>query len=206
MEFFDKYGYTGGLIFPTTALMTDLIQRGRDKTLRDADYSVLLGAMKGLYHPEDYEKSFQKVAASLATLEKAIPVFQEYETKWGFKRFPTYTVQLTFYGTGGSYDPESGSIILWTDRSGTVPVDPAAIILHEATHIGIEDLIQKYSLDQRVKERIVDKFALNHFLSLVPNYQVQPSDFTDTSIDRYLNSTDAWDNLPERLKDFSASR
>ena len=88
MEFFDKYGYTKGLIFPTTALMTDLIQRGRDKTLRDADYSALLGAMNGLYHPEDYEKSFQKVVASLATLEKAIPVFQEYKIQVGIQEVP----------------------------------------------------------------------------------------------------------------------
>ena len=206
MEFFDRYGYTSGLVFPSTESMPELIQKGRDKTLRDADYAALLGAMKGLYHAEDYEKSFQEVVASFATLEKAMPVFKEYESKWGFKTFPAYTVQLTHYGTGGSYDPETGSIILWAENSGTLPVDISGIILHEATHIGIEHLIQKYSLDQRVKERIVDKFVLTHLLSLVPTYQAQPSDFADPSIDRYLDSKDAWDNLPERLKDFSVHR
>lgn len=206
MEFFDKYGYTSGLVFPSTPLMTELIQKGRDKTLRDADYAALLAAMKTVYCAEDYEGSFQKVVASFAALEKGIPVFQKYESKWQFKTFPTYTVQLTHFGTGGSYDPENGAVILWTEKSGTLPVDILGVILHEATHIGIEDLVQKYSLDQPVKERIVDKFVLTHFLSLDPDYQVQPGDLTDASIDRYLDSNDAWDKLPERLTDFTASR
>ena len=193
-----------GLIFPSTELMPELIQRGRDKTLRDADYAALLGAMNGLYHAEDYEKSFQKVVASFATLEKAMPVFKEYQSKWGFKTFPAYTVQLTHYGTGGSYDPESGSIILWTEESGTSPwTSPGSFFMRQRTSAS-RTSFRSTLWTSESKREIVDKFVLTHLLSLVPTYQVQPSDFTDLSIDRYLDSKDAWDNLPERLKDFSA--
>ena len=158
-----------------------------------------------LYNPNDYEKGYQAVIASFKTVEQALPTFQKYNVKWGFKMFPTYTVLLTFYGTGGSYNYGNGTIILQTDVSGAFSrgSDPSGTIIHETVHIGIEEnIIQKYSIDQRVKERIVDKFVYDHFLPLVPGYRMQS--VGDPSIDKCLTGEDTWNYLPARINECKA--
>jgi hypothetical protein len=70
-------------------------------------------------------------------------------------------------------------------------------------HIGIEEcIIQKYGLRHWTKERIVDRFVYDHFLSILPGYPMQSKG--DTSIDPYLSGEGAWDDLPSRIEEFKA--
>ena len=98
---------------------------------------------------------------------KAFPVFEKYKELWNFYIPENYTVTLTLYGMGGSYEYRKGNgkVILFTKEDGTFGREsPLATIIHEMVHIGIEqNIILKYDLPQPVKERIVDKFMEFHF-------------------------------------------
>jgi hypothetical protein len=156
--------------------------------------------MNNVYRADDYDKGYQKVSASLATVEQVLPTFEKFNRAWGFKMFPTFTVLLTLYGPGGSYDHQTGVILMRTDKAGSFATgpNPADNIIHESVHMGIEFLIEQYSIEHWVKERIVDRFVYDYFHPLLPWYQLQPQG--DKLIDEYLDRPDAWDNLPEILE------
>lgn len=72
-------------------------------------------------------------------------------------------IQLTCYGMGGSYWLPKKIILMATKRS------PLATIVHELIHLTMEGWIQKNSVDQPQKERIVDLFMSNYFSDLFPD-------------------------------------
>ncbi len=206
IDWFDQYGYKP--VFPSDPAIQPIIQKARDKRLENRDLENLSRIFTdGIYNHGDYEKGYVAVVASFRTVEKALPSFQPYSDKWGFKIFSNYKVRLTLYGMGGSYNYRDGEIILLTNRDGKFQrgFNPSETIIHEAVHIGVEEaIIQRYSIDQPVKERIVDKFVLDHFLALVPGYV--PQSVGDPSIDKYLTGADAWDDLPARIEKFKANK
>jgi hypothetical protein len=206
IDYFDRYRYT--IVFPNDPAMAALVQKAREKKLTNQDYSDFLKLFtEKIYNPNDYDKGYQKTVDSFKIVEQALPTFQKYGDKWGFKMFPKYTVRMTLYGTGGSYDSRNGRITFFVDAQGNFKTNsssapPAGTIIHEAVHIGIEDcIVQKYSVSQNIKERIVDKFVYDHFLSLVPAYRLQS--VGDPSIDKYLSGEGVWDNLPARVKEYT---
>ncbi len=77
----------------------------------------------------------------------------------------SYTVLLTRYGTGGSYNSDLGTIDLrFTERN----IDSIfGTILHEIIHIAVEPFIKKYNIDHWKKERLVDLVGLKYF----PNFR-----------------------------------
>ncbi len=206
IDWFDQYGYKPA--FPSDPAIQSIVQKAREKKLGYQDFEDLSRIFtEGIYNLGDYEKGYQAAVASFNTVEKALPTFQKYNAKWGFKIFPTYKVRLTMYGMGGSYNHQKGEILLLTNKNGNFQrgFDPSETIIHEAVHIGIEEvIIQKYSIDQRVKERIVDRFLQDHFLALVPGYV--PQSIGDPSIDKYLTGENAWDDLPARIKEYKTNR
>lgn len=72
-----------------------------------------------------------------------------------------YTVVLTRYGTGGSYFPEEGKIIVNCCRARKS--DPVGAVFHEMVHMGIEHLIQENSISHWRKERLVDLLCAKYF-------------------------------------------
>jgi len=106
---------------------------------------------------------------------------------WDFKEFTTYDVNLTLYGPGGSYQPEEGSILIYTTIDGEFKGydNPANIVIHEIVHIGIEEsIITKYNVPHAFKERIVDSYVSMNYGPYLPNYRIQ--EMGDTRIDKYL--------------------
>jgi hypothetical protein len=205
ISFFDENGYTP--VFPSFPEMTTFLQKAREGQLEDAEHENLLNLMEKTFDAADYAQSYRKVSDSLPIIEKVLPTFEKYNSEWGFKVFPTYTVLLTFYGVGGSYNPELGRVILYTTREGKFyrRDNPTDTIIHEMVHIGIEEcVVQAYSLEHWVKERIVDRFCHDHFLMLVPDFKMQPLE--DNSVDQYLNGEGAWDNLPTRIKELKSKK
>jgi hypothetical protein len=75
-------------------------------------------------------------------------------------------IQLTRYGMGGTYWLPKKIILLATKFY------PITTIVHELIHLAIEDWIQKYTVGQAQKERIVDLFMSYYFGDLFPDRQI----------------------------------
>ena len=72
-----------------------------------------------------------------------------------------YTVILTKYGTGGSFDPKNNKIVL--NIKGRTAQSIFGTLLHEITHISIHQYIVKYEISHWYKERLVDLIGLEYF-------------------------------------------
>lgn len=114
---------------------------------------------------------------------------------------PTYRVLLTLYGPGGSYDPEIGQILLYTTPQGSFKQykNPANTIIHEITHIGMEQsIVQAFQLSHPMKERVVDQFVQLNFGKKLPQYRIQ--NMGETRIDAYLKNKKSLRNLDQHLQ------
>ena len=160
--------------------------------------------IKDLFNASDYQLSFPAVRSAVVIADKQIDSLKRYQTAWGFFIPARYTVQLTLYGPGGSYDPSTGRIIYLVYKDGRLASPPLGTILHESVHIGIEEkIVQKYNLSQFEKERIVDQFVKKQFISVVPDFQMQP--FNIPAIDKMFENSDVLDKLPQRVEEMLAS-
>ncbi|MEM9024167.1 MAG: hypothetical protein AAGB22_10520, partial [Bacteroidota bacterium] len=131
----------------------------------------------------------EKIRQQLALLDTMIHQLNPTSYPWTFTTFDTYRVTLTLYGPGGSYDPEEGSILIYTTPTGQVKNydDPANTIIHEVVHIGLEQAIMvTLQVPHPLKERIVDTFVSLHFGRYLPEYRIQ--NLGDTRSDPYLKS------------------
>ena len=202
-QFYQTNGYRISL--PNHPVVTNLINKAQSNiAITSSDRSDLQNAMLGIYNSSDYQAGLAKLNEYKTKILSCFPAFLDYAVRWHlrgwtFKIFPTYTVCLTLYGTGGNAYPQTGKIILFTNPSGTFGrgVDPTPTLMHETTHIAIWDEVNtKYNIAHWVSERIVDKFVYYHF------HQVLPADFYlqssgDVSIDPYLAQPDSWERLPD---------
>lgn len=123
-----------------------------------------------------------------------------YSDAWGFRTYEEYTVRLTKYGPGGSYDHKKGHIIIKVNEKGISSYrDVTEMIIHEIIHIGIEEaIVKRYSLSHREKERIVDCFLEFHFYKAFKKY----IKFNEKSmaIDSFLTGEDSWIHLPRQIE------
>jgi len=147
----------------------------------------------------------KKVEQAAHLVDSAISIMDTFKD-WGFKTFNSYTVQLTLYGPGGSYDNTTGQITLFTTQNGKFKgyESPANTLIHEIFHIGIEEaVVEKYNLTHQQKERLVDLFVKIWFGEVLPEYRLQS--FGDSRLDKWFSSRKDFINLPERIKQFSES-
>jgi hypothetical protein len=157
-----------------------------------------------LYNAADYQKAFAEIRSAAVTADKQIDSLRRYETAWDFFIPERYTIQLTVYGPGGSYNPSTGLISILVPKNGRFDRKPLWTILHESVHIGIEKrIIEKYKLQQWVKERIVDQFVKKHFSSVVPDYQMQNINLP--AVDKMFQNSDVLDKLPQRVEEMLAA-
>lgn len=92
----------------------------------------------------------------------------------------TYIIQLTKYGTSGSYKIPN-KVVLSTRCKEPVPV-----LIHEMIHLAIEDSIIKYGIEQFAKERIVDLILAK----IYPDFSKMQNQLTDKEnqkIDKIFN-------------------
>lgn len=196
--YFRERGYSVSL--PRHGFVEELVGRERQGTLREEDYAELVELFKGeIYEAKAYERAYREVGRALSRIETVYGVFLDYDAKWGFKVWDQYEIRLTLYGPGGMFDPERGIIWIMITDAGSFKMnsDPAYVVIHEATHIGVDGLFRRYSLPQPVMERVVDKFVVDHFSEILPKYRMQ--EWADTAIDPYLGHPDSWDRLPEYI-------
>ncbi|MBV6654664.1 MAG: hypothetical protein KI786_12945 [Mameliella sp.] len=202
IQFFETHNYTISL--PQGRLIEDLKAKAKVNALSDEDYELLVAFMETeVYDQSDYEKGFGAVMQNKDLINQMINSFDKLKKQWSYKRFEQYEVNLTLYGPGGSYDPETGSILLYTTKEGGFKqyANPSNTIIHEIIHIGTEESIMgKYQVPHQLKERIIDQLVLLSFKPLLPDYRLQH--FGDARIDPFLKHKKDIAKLDEIVEQF----
>ena len=120
----------------------------------------------------------------------------------GILKSLSYTVKLTKYGPGGSYDPKTGTVTMLTTKGGQFKkLDPVETIVHEVVHMGIEnEIVARYKLSHPEKERLVDLFVQKLYKEEMPNYKLQ--NLGESKIDPFINDLS---KLPEEVAAYKKS-
>ncbi|WP_422859987.1 hypothetical protein ACOKFD_03500 [Flagellimonas sp. S174] len=188
IPFFDENGYKISL--PKGKLIDELVNKSRKGVLNDKDYPLLKSFISdSVYKKTDYISGYKKVKAVENLVHRMLVDINASHFNGNFKKFDEYKIVLTLYGPGGSYDPDTGSILLFTTTEGKFKNydNPANTIIHEIIHIGIEEsLVQQCNIPHALKERIVDQFVSLYFGAVLKDYKIQ--DMGDYRIDSYLKT------------------
>ncbi|UII78478.1 hypothetical protein [Flagellimonas sp. CMM7] len=200
IKFFEGKNYQISL--PQGSLINDLKVKSKLGNLTNEDYERLkVFVQDSVYDEADYQKGYQKIEDELEQINSMINEISQSNFKWNFKEFKTYQVNLTLYGPGGSYNPDEGSVLIFTTTNGRFKNydNPANTIIHEITHIGIEEaIVNKYRVSHALKERIVDTFVFLNFGKYLPEYRIQ--DMGDKRTDQYLKTKEDLKDLDHFVK------
>lgn len=188
ITFLENQGYSINL--PNNPLIDSLVAKSKYGTFGNEDFPTIYTLVEtSVFDENNYEQALQKVENQIEFLTNLI---QEIDAKksqwdWNFQMFDTYQIIFTLYGTGGSYDPDEGTITLLTNQEGDFMNyrQPANTIIHEITHMGMEySIVQKYNLSHDLKERLVDTFVHLMFKEELPEYRIQ--NMGDPKLDEYV--------------------
>ncbi|PKP23731.1 MAG: hypothetical protein CVU06_06775 [Bacteroidetes bacterium HGW-Bacteroidetes-22] len=200
--FFDQHAYK--VAWPNHPIIAELLDDARNQRLNDSSYNTLINVMRqSVYRKEDYAKGYGKVSAILSFLDSALDVMHRLSSKWDYNPRPGYTILLTLYGPGGSYNDETGQITLFTTVYGTFKGynNPENTLIHELFHIMTEQpVVQKYNLTHQQKERLVDLFVKTWFATRLPDYRIQG--FGDSRMDEWFNTREKFTDLPASMHGF----
>ncbi|MEM6343575.1 MAG: hypothetical protein AAF927_06825 [Bacteroidota bacterium] len=189
INFLESQGYQ--IKLPKNEAIDNLIEKSKGGEFGNEDYATIYNLLEGgIYQRENYDKALAKILSQKALIVSAMEKLEEKraEWTWDFKQYESYEIILTLYGTGGSYEPETGNITLLTNAEGAfMKYDkPANTIIHEMVHLGIENsLIQTYKVNHVLKEKIVDTIVYLLFQESLPDYQIQ--NMGPTAIDGQFN-------------------
>lgn len=204
ITFFENQGYTINL--PKHSLIDSLIRKSKNGTFGNEDFASIYTLIETeIFDKEIYESAIQKVTNQTELINDLISVIDasKNEWDWKFNMFDKYRIIFTLYGTGGSYDPDNGTITLLTNKKGDFMnyKNPANTIIHEITHMGMEySIVRKYNVSHGLKERIVDTFVYLMFKEKLPEYKIQ--NMGDNKIDKYLNKKEDINYLNATVSEF----
>jgi len=204
IKFFESQGYRINL--PENDLIQSLKEKSKNGNFGNEDYPQIYNVLEeSVYAKSNYEPALKKVQAQKQLINELVDdLYKSKETwDWRFKPFENYKVVFTLYGTGGSYNPDSGMVTLFTTPEGKFMnyEEPANTIIHEIIHMGIEEsIVQKYNLSHGVKERIVDIIVSILFKDSLPNYKIQ--NMGDAKIDKFLRNKKDLKELDSVIKKF----
>jgi hypothetical protein len=135
-----------------------------DKTkIKEYSKNEILDGVKEEYF-NNSTKIYKKVEQEiLDNWQKVSEKIEKVSTKTNLNFSSELEIQLTCYGIGGSYWLPKKIILLATKFY------PTASIVHELIHLTIEGWIQKYTVGQAQKERIIDLFMSKYFGDLFPD-------------------------------------
>ena len=116
--------------------------------------------------------------------------FEELKKIPSFHLRDAYTVFLTKYGVGGSYDAQSGKVIVNIETRGKEKM--IGTIVHEIIHTGIEHLIVSYDVQHWYKERLVDLIGEKYFPGLKPLQNIkEDTAIVDDAFRKYFPDIEA---------------
>jgi len=205
IDFFEKQGYNISL--PKSKLIDSLIIKSKRGTFGNLDYAAIYELLElDIFRIRDYQLALEKVHQQEQLINRIILQLDSLKNfwNWDFNMYENYAVVLTLYGSGGSYDPATGTVTLFATKDGEFKqyANPANTIIHEIVHIGIEkSIVQQYNLPHLLKERIVDKIVNLLFNDILPEYKIQ--NMGDPFIDNYLKDKNDIKNLNKILEDYS---
>ena len=152
-----------------------------------------------IFNKNDYMEYINNMENLVEIANQQMSIFEDYRQKWGFYIPNSYNIILSLYGTGGQV-LSNDTILIQVPKDGDL-LRILGIILHEITHIGInEAIICKYNISNEMNERIADHFLIYNFKHILPNYYLQ--NIGDASIDVIFNENDVFDYLPIRVGEF----
>lgn len=196
-KFFEENNYQVSL--PKGNLINQLKEGSKTDNLQNDDYEKLVKFIRdSIYNKDDYQEGYDKIKNELHLINKMIQQIDTSQLKWNFRAFETYQVNLTLYGPGGSYNPDEGSVLIYTTSSGQFKNydNPANTIMHEVVHIGIEEsIISNYNVPHSLKERIVDTFVALNFGQYLPQYKIQ--DMGDYRLDEFVKEVSDLNELDQ---------
>lgn len=199
ISFFESQGYE--VMLPSGPVIESLIKKAKNGDFSSDDFSTIYALVENeIYDPEHYHKAIEAVRSQQTLIDGMITYIDSVKRNWDFKfkLFEQYTIQFTLYGTGGSYDPDTGNITILTNQDGQFRrySQPANTIIHEVIHIGVENsIVQKYQLTHVVKEDLIDAMVLLLFSQKLPNYVAQKMGEIDFAT--LLPNKDKLNNLNE---------
>jgi hypothetical protein len=197
IKFFEEHNYQVSL--PEGELIEQLKEKSESANLNSTDYEKLeMFVRDSIYNEKEYQKGHNKIQNELELINNMINQIDVSNFKWDFKEFESYQVNLTLYGPGGSYNPNEGTILIYTTPNGQFKnyENPANTIIHEVVHIGIEEsIISKYNVPHSLKERIVDTFVSLNFGQYLPEYKIQ--DMGDLRLDSFIKKESDLNDLGE---------
>lgn len=100
--------------------------------------------------------------------------FEEMQAIKEIRLSNSYEVSLTRYGSGGSYNADTNSLIV-NIRNSSQRERIAGAIVHEIIHMSIQHLIDAHSVSHWKKEALVD-YLLAHFFPMLHMRQSIPED------------------------------
>lgn len=179
-----------------------VFERLKEGCPREVDMDIYLKAMESVYHDNDYLPGLNNLEKHRKVIESVFPKFSELNHTWGFVVKPNYSICLTRYGPGGSYNAITGKVIILTNSDGSFKHSyPTHTPIHEMVHIGIQEpIVEKFKLSHSEKERLVDKICLALFSNELPGYFIQQ--LGDPRINEFISSADDIVHLPEVLEKY----
>jgi hypothetical protein len=94
---------------------------------------------------------------------------------------------------------------LKTTPLGTfVMPNPAAVIVHEMVHLGVQHLVDQFKLTHWEKERLVDLFCSLMLADILPGYRQQG--LGDRALDPHITKQAIENDLPGALAAYVASK
>ncbi|MEM1322723.1 MAG: hypothetical protein AAGG75_20830 [Bacteroidota bacterium] len=204
VNFLEGQGYQ--IHLPEEDLISTLIAQSKNGQFGNNDFPAIYNLLASkVYNAKDYERALKKVNAEKDLINRLVQQLKETQKTWDweFKLFDNYKVLFTLYGTGGSYDPDSGTVTLFTTTEGQFMKysHPANTIVHEIVHMGIEhSIVQKYQLPHGLKERIVDTIVSILFKEYLPDYKIQ--NMGDTAIDQLLRDKEDLSTLDSIIQEY----
>lgn len=203
LVFYQEHGY---IIALPDSPVVDQFARSKSSSERAHLREQLTQMVHGeLYSPEDYSVGLRRMNEEADVVRKAIAECRQFENQWGFAILPEYTIILTRYGTGGSYNLREGRIIIRTDVDGGFKrKSPSHTVAHEMVHIGVERcIVERFHLSHIEKERVVDLVCSIGLKGVLREYEV--SQRGDTRLDSYVTRETLHD-LPSAVADFVRDR
>lgn len=105
--------------------------------------------LEAIYKKEDYLKKIKKIEQDWQKQERQF--FSILEDFFGKKFKKKIIVHVSKYGVGGGYDLPNHVYI-----NIELPYNIVKIMRHEILHLIIEPFVQKYKIDHREKEKIIN--------------------------------------------------
>lgn len=187
---------------PTQSEILPWIGKAKNGDLKPSDVFQFKKDFRTVYSADNYRNGYLRAMATLPLLESVYAKSGEYVRLWDFYRCKRYTILLTLYGSGGSYNAGKGQIITFVTIDGSFKYGrrPEELFVHEMTHIGLENaIVRKYGLSHWEKERLVDRFVEGCFADVLPVYQMQNIALPD--LDAYLDGN-GWNDLRNAIKNY----